>query len=226
METIFQPKKQAVRSDEIVAAGNAFWTYALEVARSRAGRLGMSAEAALDCATGFLIHLLVRICLSDPPDLTPPVSRAWVRRCAYNWAHNESRRQRCLARREVGWAEFAEDKGARTAWDIAATAPSPESCVIERELHARILRAAVQLPPAQHDLFDRYFLQEESVHDLAVSSQRTPVAIRLHCLKSNLMGSAERPIGRASDDDDSSCTSPASRQLQLPRAKQMNNEFI
>lgn len=147
-----------------------FCRQVLEIGLAQARRAGLAGEAAQDCALGFVAHILLH--QEGLPPGSPPVTEAWLHRCAFNWAHNELRHTRRLRFHEALWADPT------AAATPGAVSDSPETLLIRAELHARIAAVVARLLPGQRTLFVRHYHQGQAAAEIAAALGRTPNAVR------------------------------------------------
>lgn len=136
---------------------------------------GMGQEDAKDCKIAFLLHLMLYLQAHATQFKPEDMTDEWLLTCANNFAHNLSRNERRRTRLIVSCdqcesSEFAEDV-------VPSSLPSPEGVVLNSELLHRILDVVATLNSSQRDLFQRHFLNEETVNELAHSSGKTPNTI-------------------------------------------------
>jgi DNA-directed RNA polymerase specialized sigma24 family protein len=131
------------------------WILSLTARRAR--RLGLSGEEAEDCALGFVGHVLP-YCRADAFRAMPAAHRrAWLIRCADNWAVSELRRLFRQAGCETPWPEVKEEEtggsyGSRLDFEAPDKAPSPEATALRAELCERVLHAFSRLRRAHQEV--------------------------------------------------------------------------
>lgn len=151
------------------------------MAQNRAQRLGITGDAGEECALEFVQHMVLpgtrppRL-LSMPFDAQGRVPRAWLHRCADNFARNVRRRWRRLQSHEASWPEWDASGDERHDWDPAGNAADPAAFVLRQELLSHVWTAVSRLTAHQQEVFERHYLQGESVTDLASSLGMTPHA--------------------------------------------------
>ena len=150
-------------------------TKATKLAYSCARAAGLGQEDAKDCKIAFLLHLMLNR-KAHALRFTPEgLTDEWLHSCANNFALNLSRNERRRTRILVSCdscqsSEFAENLP-------PSSLITPEAVVLNSELLHRILDVVATLTPSQRELFQRHFLNEETVNELAHSSGKAPNTI-------------------------------------------------
>ena len=104
---------------------------------------------------------------------------AWLDRCARNHVEDFCRRQARRDRRETAWPEQADETGTIAPWEPAGQDASCESVTLREECGKRFLQAVEGLAPIPRDLFQRHYLHDETLTELANATGKTPDAIRM-----------------------------------------------
>ena len=186
---------------------DAICQHVIQVVSVRARRWGLSGEASEDCALEFVERMLLH---DDWRPLHPAqasassgsesgsrqyrVSEAWLRRCADNFVHNVRRRWERISRNEQPWPQWSALESIEAPGELPSQSESPEQALLRGEFEQRLYASVRQLTPAQQELFERHFLGDETVADLAATTGRSAHAVSqaLLTIRKRLRGLLER----------------------------------
>jgi RNA polymerase sigma factor (sigma-70 family) len=171
------PAKPIDQEDEDALESDSFAHLLLRVARFHAGRRGLTADEAEDCAVAFVERMLRKAGQAVPRELPGHCFAAWLHRCAANFATSYCRARAPLGQNECPWPETLDANGSRQPWDCADNALTPEASLLREEFWRRMTAALEQLSPAMRELLVRHHLHDECIQEIAVSSGRTPHAV-------------------------------------------------
>lgn len=173
-----QANQQALCTGEWIAVTESLCQHIIEVARSRAYRCNMRSDEAIDAANSFLLHVLERPEQFLRPGTHGLASEAWLFRCADNWVKNWKRHSRRQRRRELPLIQPSRDESDSSLRELPGNEPAIDLRLIRAELRWRVRIAIILLPPSQQRLFLRYFVQGQSIEEIAHASHQKANAVR------------------------------------------------